>query len=138
MGVKAGKSVLQCCRRSSPECLRSCTGDLPGLVVFFTLITLHLHIAPYTKIEESFNIQASHDILTFGVPTNNASQHFRERYDHISFPGPVPRTFIGALLLSGLAQPILKLGPYLDRQFIGESEKTMLEGRQTASRLSGR
>ncbi|PVI08018.1 glycosyltransferase family 22 protein [Periconia macrospinosa] len=72
-----------------------------------TLIFVHLFVAPYTKVEESFNIQATHDILVHGVPSENADQFFTSNYDHISFPGSVPRTFVGALVLSGLARPFV-------------------------------
>lgn len=54
--------------------------------------------APYTKVEESFSLQAVHDILTHGVSG-------RDQYDHLSFPGAVPRSFIGALLLSVASIP---------------------------------
>ncbi|OMP87618.1 putative Dol-P-Man:Man(7)GlcNAc(2)-PP-Dol alpha-1,6-mannosyltransferase [Diplodia seriata] len=71
------------------------------------VILLHLAWAPYTKVEESFNIQAVHDILVHGVPTENASDFFAEHYDHVSFPGSVPRTFAGALVLAGLSRPFV-------------------------------
>jgi alpha-1,6-mannosyltransferase len=64
---------------------------------------LHLIAAPYTKVEESFNVQAAHDILRFGVPWSNATL---QRYDHETFPGSVPRTFVGPLLLSGISMPL--------------------------------
>ncbi|KAF2035925.1 hypothetical protein EK21DRAFT_96519 [Setomelanomma holmii] len=80
---------------------------------FYALIPavtlLHLFVSPYTKVEESFNIQAIHDILVHGVPTNNVDQFLTANYDHISFPGSVPRTFAGALVLSGLSRPYLLL-----------------------------
>jgi alpha-1,6-mannosyltransferase len=68
-------------------------------------VLVHLFVSPYTKVEESFNIQAIHDILIHGIPTENASQFFDANYDHVSFPGSVPRTFAGALILSGLSRP---------------------------------
>lgn len=69
------------------------------------LVLVHLYVSPYTKVEESFNIQAIHDIITFGIPTKNVTEQLSAYYDHVSFPGSVPRTFVGALLLSGIASP---------------------------------
>ncbi|KAB2577725.1 GPI mannosyltransferase [Lasiodiplodia theobromae] len=71
------------------------------------VILLHLAWAPYTKVEESFNIQAVHDILVHGIPTENASEFLAQHYDHVSFPGSVPRTFSGALVLAGLSRPFV-------------------------------
>ncbi|KAL6577525.1 dolichyl-P-Man:Man(7)GlcNAc(2)-PP-dolichol alpha-1,6-mannosyltransferase [Orobanche minor] len=56
---------------------------LLGLIAAF-----YVFMAPYTKVEESFNIQAMHDILYH--------QHHIEKYDHLEFPGVVPRTFIAS------------------------------------------
>lgn len=66
--------------------------------VLVVVISAYLFSAPYTKVEESFNIQAIHDILTYGFDIS--------KFDHVVFPGAVPRTFISALLLSGLLKPV--------------------------------
>ena len=75
-----------------------------------TLVLLHLWLSPFTKVEESFNTQAAHDILTHGIPSPwEKYPHFKfvQQYDHMTFQGAVPRTFIGALILSGIAKPVL-------------------------------
>jgi alpha-1,6-mannosyltransferase len=87
-------------------------------LLFPCFVLLHLYISPYTKVEESFNIQAAHDILTYGIPTQNVNLRLKAQYDHMEFLGAVPRTFIGALMLAGVAQPILWLRDGLDRQMV--------------------
>ncbi|KAI9770308.1 MAG: dolichyl-P-Man:Man(7)GlcNAc(2)-PP-dolichol alpha-1,6-mannosyltransferase [Geoglossum simile] len=72
------------------------------------LILLYLYVAPFTKVEESFNIQAAHDILTYGIPSKNISVALRN-YDHFDFPGSVPRTFTGAVVLAGASRPVIWL-----------------------------
>ncbi|KAH9873649.1 hypothetical protein IAQ61_004273 [Plenodomus lingam] len=81
----------------------------PIFLLIPTVILLHLFASPYTKVEESFNIQAIHDILIHGIPTENADHFLTANYDHVSFPGSVPRTFAGALVLSGLSRPFVWL-----------------------------
>ncbi|KAI9802184.1 MAG: hypothetical protein M1825_002904 [Sarcosagium campestre] len=71
---------------------------LPALIP--ALILLHLLASPYTKVEESFNLQAAHDILAYGIPDRDIDDHLRAEYDHMTFPGVVPRTFVGALVLA--------------------------------------
>lgn len=56
-------------------------------------------------MEESFNLQATHDILNYGLPWANSTAVIADKFDHASFPGSVPRTFTGALLLAGAASP---------------------------------
>ncbi|KAJ9680522.1 hypothetical protein PVL29_019755 [Vitis rotundifolia] len=68
-------------------------------LVLGSIAAFYVFMAPYTKVEESFNVQAMHDILYH--------QHHLENYDHLEFPGVVPRTFIGALIVSILASPVI-------------------------------
>ncbi|KAL1671841.1 Alg9-like mannosyltransferase family-domain-containing protein [Schizophyllum commune] len=61
----------------------------------------HVLLAPYTKVEESFNLHAIHDVYFFGADIN--------AYDHVVHPGPVPRTFIAAAGLGAVLRPITRV-----------------------------
>ncbi|KLU85323.1 alpha-1,6-mannosyltransferase subunit [Magnaporthiopsis poae ATCC 64411] len=76
---------------------------IPGLIL------VHLVVAPYTKVEESFNMQATHDVLVYGTPTSDVRSKLSGSYDHFTFPGAVPRTFVGPVILAGLTQPLIAL-----------------------------
>eukprot|EP00002_Diphylleia_rotans_P020171 TRINITY_DN3912_c0_g1_i2.p1 TRINITY_DN3912_c0_g1~~TRINITY_DN3912_c0_g1_i2.p1 ORF type:complete len:485 (+),score=95.69 TRINITY_DN3912_c0_g1_i2:718-2172(+) len=65
------------------------------------MLWISIAICPFTKVEESFNLQAIHD-LEFVTPDF-------DQFDHHEFPGAVPRTFLGALLVAGPLSPIAAL-----------------------------
>ncbi|PNY29335.1 Dol-P-Man:Man(7)GlcNAc(2)-PP-Dol alpha-1,6-mannosyltransferase [Tolypocladium capitatum] len=86
--------------------------------LLFLIPLLHLLAAPHTKVEESFNLQATHDILVYGTPTSAPSARLSATYDHFAFPGAVPRTFLGAVLLAGLGQPLVWLAGFQHAQLV--------------------
>lgn len=95
---------------------------LAETTLLLSVAALYIVHCPFNKVEESFNTQAVHDIINIfpnKLPihdignyngTNSQEVAIRQLlpWDHIKFPGVVPRTFVGALLV-GLP---LKLAKY--------------------------
>ncbi|KAJ8502694.1 hypothetical protein ONZ45_g11520 [Pleurotus djamor] len=79
----------------------------------------HVLLSPYNKVEESFNLHATHDVLMYGIQPSESSTWDSGgysnlyKYDHFTFPGAVPRTFIGSVILAYLAMPFIYLGDFL-------------------------
>nr|CAB3221180.1 dol-P-Man:Man(7)GlcNAc(2)-PP-Dol alpha-1,6-mannosyltransferase [Phallusia mammillata] len=67
-------------------------------IVLLSVTLGYVVVTPFTKVEESFNLQAVHDILYHG---RNLS-----KYDHQQFPGVVPRSFVGPLVVATLTYPL--------------------------------
>ncbi|KAF7544215.1 hypothetical protein G7Z17_g10131 [Cylindrodendrum hubeiense] len=98
---------------------KTTSADVILASLLFTIPLLHLLLSPYTKVEESFNLQAAHDILVYGTPTaGDVHARLAHTYDHFTFPGAVPRTFLGAVLLSGLGQPLVAVVGFQHAQLV--------------------
>ncbi|KAJ1724327.1 dolichyl-P-Man:Man(7)GlcNAc(2)-PP-dolichol alpha-1,6-mannosyltransferase [Coemansia erecta] len=63
---------------------------------FAAVVAAYALAAPYTKVEESFYMQAVHDAL---------AGRSVDAWDHVAFPGAVPRSFVGPLAVAAAAWP---------------------------------
>ena len=85
-----------------------------GLAALILTSLVSLITCPYSKVEESFNLQATHDVFYHGIrPALFAawSGHSGSDlpYDHLQYPGVVPRTFTGPIILGYACQIISML-----------------------------
>jgi len=78
-----------------------------SLLLIVLTSTVALLQCPHSKVEESFNLQATHDLYYHGIgPALRAAMgDLKDNeslllYDHLQFPGVVPRTFLGPLAIS--------------------------------------
>jgi len=73
--------------------------SLPDIALLASIV-IHLILCPFTKVEESFNMQAGYDLLHLNFLTE------LKDFDHLEFSGVVPRTFVGALTVTLLSYPL--------------------------------
>ncbi|RKP25110.1 Alg9-like mannosyltransferase family-domain-containing protein [Syncephalis pseudoplumigaleata] len=100
MGDKAASQNKQHGRRA---------GWRPDIIdlLLVCLASFHVIVAPFTKVEEQFNVEALHDLLYHGWSR-------LDKYNHTAYPGPVPRTFIGPLFLYSMVKPVQAIWYYID------------------------
>eukprot|EP00092_Neocalanus_flemingeri_P038073 GFUD01041443.1.p1 GENE.GFUD01041443.1~~GFUD01041443.1.p1 ORF type:complete len:142 (-),score=44.62 GFUD01041443.1:104-529(-) len=73
--------------------------------LLYSLSLLYIAVCPFTKVEESYNLQAMHDLLHLGADV--------DQYDHHTFPGVVPRTFLGPLCVAIISFPLTSMATLL-------------------------
>ncbi|KAI2807665.1 dolichyl-P-Man:Man(7)GlcNAc(2)-PP-dolichol alpha-1,6-mannosyltransferase [Blomia tropicalis] len=102
-------------------------------ILIWAVAVAYIWIAPHTKVEESFSIQAIHDYLFLSRPVSkstitnfinslinnfNETQNIHFSWDHESFPGfvwVVRRTFISPFIISLIAYPFKLLNLFEDK-----------------------
>ncbi|KAI0787329.1 hypothetical protein C8Q74DRAFT_1455380 [Fomes fomentarius] len=74
----------------------------------------YVSFAPFTKVEEIFNLHATHDVLMYGVGAANLPKgRDASLYDHFTLPGAVTRLFVGSVLLAWRTWASLRIGSWL-------------------------
>lgn len=99
-GSSAGEHPTRTATLTLARCFRVVVhSPLLHSLLMLAVCWLHILLSPHTKVEESFNVQAMHDILY--------TRQLQE-FDHLSFPGVVPRSLAGAITVSAMSLPFVR------------------------------
>jgi len=71
--------------------------------LLFSSFLVDLILCPHSKVEESFQLQATHDLIYFGIRPALLGE---TPYDHLQYPGVVPRSFVGPCILASICSAI--------------------------------
>mmetsp|Transcript_4603 Transcript_4603/g.9859 ORF Transcript_4603/g.9859 Transcript_4603/m.9859 type:complete len:579 (-) Transcript_4603:86-1822(-) len=92
------------------------TGFRVSAALLFASSLFDLIMCPHSKVEESFQLQATHDLYYYGIGPAvreqisgiwNTEASTALPYDHLQYPGVVPRTFAGPFIISSLCRVLL-------------------------------
>ncbi|OCF33338.1 hypothetical protein I316_05080 [Kwoniella heveanensis BCC8398] len=87
---------------------RKLLNTLPNLAPFVVTFA-HVLLSPYTKVEESFTLHAVHDVLAYGLDLGGEGGKLA-LWDHVTFPGAVPRSFLPPIILGLVTYPFVAAG----------------------------
>lgn len=92
---------------------------LGSIVFLMSLVYIYNH--PWTKVEESFALQAAHDMIYLNPLSQlvAGADNSTKLWDHVQFPGVVHRTFLNSYVLSVFASPIAWV--------LGDQRKAMIQ-----------
>lgn len=74
--------------------------------LYLFLLAFHGLVVPFTKVEESFNLHAIHDFIYYSPLKDLA------KFDHMTFPGAVPRSFIPGFIIGMIVKMIQKFAHF--------------------------
>src|SRR6266403_809277 len=118
-------------------------------VLIFAVAWTHVLLAPYTKVEESFNLHVIHDLLLHGGHPD-ALQKVRHapvviswhligpisQFDHRVFPGAVPRSFVGSIIIAWISSYVARLANHFTLITISQFHVPFWMGRTLPNMLA--
>lgn len=88
-----------------------------GILGLTLTSTLSLIQCPHSKVEESFNLQATYDLYYFDFRDVFNEEMASMNFDHLHYGGVVPRTFLGPMIISIILKSIsFVLQPFIRLQ----------------------